>query len=185
MAERDMGVRLGEVTGGLFTPTGTRATIALPDGDPERWRQVFLTRMSQPEEDAYLERGPRSGEPDFSDLGPQSPLDALRAWGLAHYKSSGITAIESINTLLEARGAQFQVFVTQDLFGRVADRNKDIIQPMKVRAYAKALRAGTLFPPLVLWQNGKLRLLEGFHRLYAAVEVPVPSVAGVVFSGSK
>jgi hypothetical protein len=182
MAERDMGLRLGEIADGTFTTAGSLTAIEIPEGDPERWRQVFLTRIAQPEEAAYLERGPNLREPDFTRLGPTSSLEELRAWALAHYAASGIKNLRSIDPIKAAQNAQFQVFLTPELFRQVSIQEMGIAYPVKVHAYAKAMRDGTLFPPLVLWRDGKLRLLEGFHRLHARVEIQASTVAGVVFS---
>ncbi len=182
MAERDMGVGLGEISEGDFTQEGARAVIEIPDGDPERWRQVFLTRIAQPEEDAFLELGPKPEEPPFSHLGPNSSLEDLRQWALVHYKASGINHFTSLQTIALANRAQFQVFLTHDLFQQVSVAGQETTYPVKVRAYARAMRDGVKFPPLVLWSDGRMRLLEGFHRLYAANEARIPTVAGVIFS---
>jgi hypothetical protein len=99
LAERDMGCGPVTLLGGSFSGESTRASLLLPEGEMDRWEEVLRRRLLQPEEDAYLERGALDGEPDFSLLGASSSTEDLRAWALAHYAASGITAEESLLAL--------------------------------------------------------------------------------------
>lgn len=59
------------------------------------------------------------------------------------------------------------------------------LSPFLIDEYAKALRNGTDFPPVIVFRDGEDNLLvDGFHRLFAAKEVGLTEFPVEIHRGS-
>ena len=67
-----------------------------------------------------------------------------------------------------------------------AGTNLRPISPSIVEDYAAAMIAETLFPPIVVFDDGENRwLADGFHRVAAAVRIAKKTISAVVKDGTK
>lgn len=54
-----------------------------------------------------------------------------------------------------------------------------------IRDYAEAMRDGDLFPPILVFYDGKVNILaDGFHRVAAAIEAGLPTIEAEVRQGT-
>ena len=170
LAERDMGMELGRAIGYSGSCGRSKYTYQIKSGDFEAWRVALSRRLLQPAEEAYLERGPLAGEPDFSGLDVQSPDLIVRKWALAYYAANGITDQPSLGEIHFCHRVYFTRLKASLL--RKALDSKDYASDVAVRAYARALAGGVKFPPLIVRRShNRYHLLEGYHRLHAYAQV--------------